>query len=63
MHGTIRSDSLLGEIVGGGTANFRDLNLGGNIQFGRAPTHLGGWDLGEMARKGKLGGEGLDWGV
>lgn len=41
MHGTIKSDSLLGEIAGGGTANFRDLNLGGNIQFGRVPTHLG----------------------
>lgn len=48
----------MGEMVGGGIANFRDLNLGGNRHFWEGTHPLGGWDLGEIARKGKLGGNG-----
>lgn len=47
-----------GKIVGGGTANFRVLNLGGNIQFGRAPTHLGDGIWGKWQGRGNWGGKG-----
>lgn len=54
---------MLGENCWWGDSQLQGFEFGWEYTVWEVTHPPGGWDLGEMARKGKLGGEGLDWGV